>query len=117
MIAIDLFMAIADSLSIYSHGQGIFNADDGKDRIGVTISVVFFAIRILMYIPIGYFSIKLFMYDSYRSGKTLYSLKMAILGIFILFSFVSLGFISKDGCALVHIKLPQMINFATSFPG
>ncbi len=112
MMAVDLFMAIADSLSIYTRGQGILEASTQSERIGMTIAVVFFAIRVLAYIPTCYYSLKLYMYDSRTGGKVLYGLKLAIFVLYILFNLISVGFILKDGCTAIHIKLPKMNSFS-----
>lgn len=64
-----------------------------------------------MYIPTCYFSLKLYMYDSRIGGKVLYGLKLAIFVLYILFNLISVGFIMKDGCTAVHIKLPKMNSF------
>jgi len=77
----------------------------------MTIAVVFFAIRVFMYIPTCYFSLKLYMYDSRTGGKILYSLKLAVFILYLLFNLISVGFIMKDGCTAIHIKLPKMNSF------
>ena len=111
MMALDMFMAIADSLSIYTRGEGILEATTQSERIGMTIGVVFFAIRVFLYIPPFYYSLKLYMYDSQTGGKVLYSLKLATFVLYILFNLISVGFIMKDGCTSIHIKLPKMNSF------
>ena len=111
MMAVDLFMLIADSLSINTYGSGILNAQSKKEQIGLTISVVFFAVRVLFFIPIFFYSLKLFIYDSRMSGKLLYGLKLAIFGLFLIFNIISAGFVTKDGCTYLHTKLPQMNSF------
>jgi hypothetical protein len=82
-----------------------------SERIGMIIGVVFFAIRVFLYIPTFYFSLKLYMYDSRTGGKVLYSLKLATFVLYILFNLISVGFIMKDGCTSIHIKLPKMNSF------
>lgn len=111
MMAVDLFMAIADSLSIYTRGEGILQATTSSEKIGMTTAVVFFAIRVFLYIPTCYYSLKLYMYDSRMGGKILYSLKLATFVLYILFNLFSVGFIMKDGCTAIHIKLPKMNSF------
>jgi hypothetical protein len=52
------------------------------------------------------------MYDSRTGGKILYGLKLAIFVLYILFNLISVGFIMKDGCTAIHIKLPKMNSFS-----
>ena len=77
----------------------------------MTIGVVFFALRVFLYIPTCYYSLKLYMYDSRTGGKVLYSLKLATFVLYILFNLIAVGFIMKDGCTSIHIKLPKMNSF------
>ena len=111
MIALDIFVVIADSLTIYSNGTGILDADTKNEQIGLIIAVVFFSIRVLIFCPILYCSLKLFIYDSRLSGKLLYGLKLAKFVLFLAFNIISVGFVMKDGCTAIHIKLPKMDSF------
>ena len=108
MACIDLFMAILDSLSIYSRGYSLSIEDDNTKRVALILAVIFFSIRLLLYIPIAYFTIKVFAYTSKTGGKALYGLKLAIFILFILFNIVGLGFLTDRGCTVMHTKIPNL---------
>jgi hypothetical protein len=101
MIAIDFFMLIVDSLSLYSRTHSIHLSLDENLKIAVTLSIIFFAIRILAYIPIAFFTLRLLLYNSKTGGKILYGLKLSIFLIFTAFNIIG-GFLSNDGCSMMH---------------
>ncbi len=72
------------------------------------MAVIFFALRILLYIPTGFFTLRLFLYNSQSGGKALYGLKLAIFLIFLIFNVIGLGFITDQGCSLMHTQIPKL---------
>lgn len=59
MAAVDFFMAILDSLSIYARVISIKKEDDATQKIALTLAIVFFSVRLFLYIPILFFTLKL----------------------------------------------------------
>jgi|LauGreDrversion4_2_1035121.scaffolds.fasta_scaffold106219_2 hypothetical protein len=111
MAAVDFFMAIVDSLSIYARGTDLPTEENETQRIALTLGIVFFSIRLALFVPILFFTLKLLFYTSKTGGKTLYGLKLTIFFLFLLFNIIGLGFLSERGCTVIHTKLPSLESF------
>ena len=105
---IDFFVAILDSFSIYSRSTSIVKEDNSKQKVALILAVVFFSMRLLLYIPTSFYTIKLLFYTSKTGGKILYGLKLAVYILFLIFNVVGLGFLTEDGCTVMHTKLPDL---------
>jgi hypothetical protein len=104
MAAIDFFMVIVDCLTLYTRARCIHLSLDENLKIAVTLSIIFFAIRILAYIPMAFFTLRLLLYSSKTGGKVLYGLKLSVFLIFAAFNIIG-GFLSNDGCSMMHTQI------------
>jgi hypothetical protein len=104
---IDFFIAILDIFSIYSRATYISLEDNANQRIALTLAVVFFSIRLLLFIPTTFYTIKLLFYTSKTGGKILYGLKLSVFILFMIFNVIGLGFLTENGCTVMHTKMPN----------
>ena len=111
MACVDFFMAIVDSLSIYARSTIISNSETYSEKFALTLAVVFFSLRLALFIPIIFFTLKLVLYTSKTGGKTLYGLKLAVFILFIIFNTIGLGFLTENGCTVMHTKIPSLETF------
>jgi hypothetical protein len=111
MAAVDFFMAILDSLSIYARVISIQKEDDLTQKIALILAIVFFSMRLFLYIPVLFFTLKLLFFTSKTGGKILYGLKLIVFLLFILFNMIGLGFLSDRGCTIMHSKIPDIEAF------
>ena len=111
MACIDFFMAIVDSLSIYARSTVISSSETYSEKFALTLAVVFFALRLALFIPIIFYTLKLLFYTSKTGGKALYGLKLTVFILFILFNIVGLGFLTDRGCTVMHTKIPSLETF------
>ena len=112
MAAVDFFMAILDSLSIYARVISIQKEDNPTQKIALILAIVFFCMRLFLYIPILFFTLKMLFYTSKGGGKILYGLKLIVFLLFILFNLIGLGFLSDRGCTIMHSKIPDIEAFS-----
>jgi hypothetical protein len=111
MACIDFFMAIVDSLSIYARSKVIATSETYSEKFALTLAVLFFALRLVLFIPIIFFTLKLLFYTSKSGGKALYGLKLTVFILFVLFNIVGLGFLTDKGCTVMHTKIPSLETF------
>ena len=111
MACLDFFMAIVDSLSIYARSTIISTSETYSEKFALTLAVVFFSLRLALFVPIIFYTIKLVLYTSKTGGKALYGLKLAVFILFVLFNIVGLGFLTDNGCTVMHSKIPSLETF------
>jgi hypothetical protein len=105
MAVIDLFLVLVDISSIFSKVIVYSSIESPRDRAGLLLAIVFFGLKVLLYLPILILTIKVFQKSKQTSGKWLYGLKLTCFFIFLFFNSLGLIFVTDEGCNVLHTKI------------
>lgn len=102
MAATDLLLALIDVANLYSRIHVLAETSEKFKIVSLSIAAVFFCIKLLLFIPMFIFEIKLLKTNKQRHGKVVYGIKLAHFFIFLLFHIVGMFFITEEGCNVFH---------------
>jgi len=102
MAATDLLLALVDVANLYSRIHVLTKTQDKFEIVSLSIAAVFFCIKLIVFIPMFIFEIKLIKTNKQRHGKVVYGIKLALFFILLLFHVVGMFFINSEGCNVFH---------------
>jgi hypothetical protein len=102
MAATDMFLALVDVANLYSRVHVLSETQEKFEIVSLSIAAVFFCIKLIAFIPMIIFEVKLIKSNKQRHGKVVYGIKLSLFFIFLLFHIVGMFFINTEGCNVFH---------------